>query len=90
MSRLSQSTSAYIVSSRSAWRSKLKMEELSVGEKSDAEFIQAPAQKIASPFLNLAGQASLPVLAAVLEKVSIFITTDSGPGILPTPSTLFE
>ncbi len=45
-------------------------------ERASAEKIK---RAIGAPSLNLTGRASLPVLGAILSRLSVFVTNDSGP-----------
>lgn len=61
-----------------------------IGEKEDWQLAEMVAQKIGGATLNLAGKTSLPVLGAVIARLAILVTNDSGPAhvayALSTPS----
>ncbi|NLG96988.1 MAG: glycosyltransferase family 9 protein [Chloroflexi bacterium] len=50
-----------------------------VGEPRDREQSGAALAESAQPFLNLAGCTTLPQTGAVLKRLSVFITNDTGP-----------
>lgn len=50
-----------------------------VGEIRDRETMEAAAQSAGAPFCNLAGRTSIPVTAAVLQRLAVFLTNDTGP-----------
>lgn len=50
-----------------------------VGEPSDCEAFDEMARQIGENCLNLAGQTSLVVLGAVISRLDLFVTNDTGP-----------
>jgi len=67
---------------------------LILGEQCDCEVAEGIASLVHGPCLNLVGKTSLPVLGAIIKKLSVFVTNDTGPAhvayALETPTvTLF-
>ena len=65
-----------------------------LGEAEDYPLGEAMARGIAAPCLNLMGRTTLPVLGAIIARLSVLITNDSGPAhiayALKTPTvTIF-
>jgi ADP-heptose:LPS heptosyltransferase len=52
---------------------------IGIGEQDDREALDQYNHQFPTPFLNLAGRITLPVLGALLKSCSIFITGDTGP-----------
>jgi ADP-heptose:LPS heptosyltransferase len=64
------------------------------GGPGDEEITQAVAKRMAAPALNVAGQTSLGGLAALIDRLDLFVANDTGPAhladALGTPSvTIF-
>jgi ADP-heptose:LPS heptosyltransferase len=55
---------------------------LLIGETRDREQGQTALQSAGVRFLNLAGCTSLPVTAAILQRLAVFLTNDTGPAHL--------
>lgn len=49
------------------------------GGPNETEIVEAVAERLTLPFVNLAGQTELPVLAALQEMMDAFVCPDSGP-----------
>jgi len=65
-----------------------------IGEESDREAIQVEPDRLGPPFLDLSGRTTLPVSGAVINRLDIFLTNDTGPAhiayALKTPTvTIF-
>jgi ADP-heptose:LPS heptosyltransferase len=52
---------------------------LLISELRDREALELAAQETGAPCLNLAGRTTIPVTGAVLQRLSIFLTNDTGP-----------
>ena len=50
-----------------------------IGEARDREEMEAAAAEAGAPFHNLAGCADLPVTGALIRRLSVFLTNDTGP-----------
>lgn len=50
-----------------------------IGEMRDREEMQSAAEAAGAPFTNLAGCAALPVTGALIQRLAVFITNDTGP-----------
>ena len=64
------------------------------GGHSEEATVQAVAQHMKTPFVNLAGETSLGGLAAIISELDLFISNDTGPAhianAVDTPSiTIF-
>jgi ADP-heptose:LPS heptosyltransferase len=52
---------------------------LLLGEAQDAEAMQAVLEQTGAPYHNLAGRTSLPETGAILTRLAVFLTNDTGP-----------
>jgi lipopolysaccharide heptosyltransferase I len=50
-----------------------------IGSRDEADLARATAERLTQPVLNLAGQTTLPQLAAVLGQADVMIANDTGP-----------
>jgi ADP-heptose:LPS heptosyltransferase len=50
-----------------------------LGEDRDREEMEYALEDTGAPYLNLAGCTSLPVTGAVLQRLAVFLTNDTGP-----------
>jgi ADP-heptose:LPS heptosyltransferase len=50
-----------------------------LGEERDRDEMEFALEGTGSPYLNLAGCTSLPVTGAILQRLSVFLTNDTGP-----------
>jgi ADP-heptose:LPS heptosyltransferase len=50
-----------------------------LGEERDREELEHNAEAAGAPYLNLAGCTSIPVSGAIIHRLSVFLTNDTGP-----------
>ena len=60
-------------------QSELQARLVLTGGPNEVEIVAEVAKRLSLPFVNLAGQTELPVLAALQENMDAFVCPDSGP-----------
>jgi ADP-heptose:LPS heptosyltransferase len=50
-----------------------------IGEEQERAALEAAIQPTGAPFLDLAGRTSLPVTGALIHRMAVFLTNDTGP-----------